>query len=113
MTNFEINGVTYVAKPFDFNLACDLEDMGLSLGDAQTKPMGLMRAYFGFCSGLNKELAGSELENHIINGGDFSGIMEAMTKELGESDFFRSLNKSKAKEVTKTTRKKKAENTEV
>ena len=31
MKRFKINGKEYVAKSFDFNLICDLEDMGVSI----------------------------------------------------------------------------------
>ena len=29
--SFTVNGVTYTAKPFTYNVICDLEDMGVSL----------------------------------------------------------------------------------
>ena len=40
---FTVNGKTYKAKPFDFNMVCDLEDMGISMQDASNKPMGNSR----------------------------------------------------------------------
>ena len=46
MKTFKVNEKEYVAKPFDFNLICDLEDMGISLQDAGRKPMGMIRASF-------------------------------------------------------------------
>lgn len=47
MNTFTVNGTEYKAKPFDFNLVCDLEDMGISLEEAGRKPMSMVRAYFG------------------------------------------------------------------
>ena len=90
---FSINGRTYQAKEFDFNLLCDLEDQGLSLEDIEKKPMSLIRSYFMFCSGLSKEDAGKEIEAHIGKGGEFVDVVNVMGEMMNESGFFRSLNK--------------------
>ncbi len=100
MNTFTVNGKEYKAKPFDFNLVCDLEDMGIPLEQAGNKPMSMVRAYFGLCSGKNKEFAGKEMEEHIIGGGTFDGIMSAMSEEMEKSDFFRNLNKKAETETT-------------
>lgn len=94
MNAFTVNGTEYKAKPFDFNLVCDLEDMGVSLEEAGKKPMSMVRAYFGLCVGKGKEYAGKELEAHIIGGGKFDEIMTAMSDEMEKSDFFRKLSKT-------------------
>lgn len=94
MNTFKINGKEYNAKPFDFNLVCDLEDMGISLEEAEKKPMSMVRAYFGMCMGKGKEAAGKELERHIASGGKFADIMTAMSDEMGKSDFFQTLSKT-------------------
>lgn len=101
MNTFTVNGKEYKAKAFDFNLVCDLEDMGISLEQAENKPMSMVRAYFGLCVGRDKEFAGKEMEAHIIDGGTFDDIMTAMSKEMEESDFFRSLKKTEETEATK------------
>lgn len=106
MRTFVINNQTYKAKEFDFNLVCDLEDMGISMNDANNKPMSLTRAYFALCTGQGKEYAGKEMEQHLINGGSFDDLTDAMSKEMEESDFFRNLNKSKEKENTTDSSKK-------
>lgn len=93
MNKFTINGTEYKAKPFDFNLVCDLEDMGISLKQAGSKPMSMARAYFGLCAEKGKEFAGKEMEAHIIGGGKFDDIIAAMSAEMEKSDFFQSLNK--------------------
>lgn len=107
MRLFTVNNVTYTAKPFDFNMMCELEDRGVNLEDAQDKPMSLVRAYFAISANLPKDKAGIEMQNHIVNGGDFSDVMEAMSAEMEESDFFRSLNKTTKEEAPKTQRKTK------
>ena len=99
MNTFTVNGKEYKAKPFDFNLVCDLEDMGISLEQAGNKPMSMVRAYFGLCTGKGKEYAGNELEAHIIGGGKFDDIMTAMQDEMEKSDFFRNLNETAETEV--------------
>lgn len=100
MKTFTINGKEYKSKMIDFNLVCDLEDMGISLEQAGEKPMSMVRAYFGMCAGKGKEYAGKELEAHIIGGGKFDDIMNAMSDEMEKSDFFRNLSKTAEEEVT-------------
>jgi len=98
MSIFTVNGKEYKAKAFDFNLVCDLEDMGVPLEEIGKKPMSLVRAYFGLCAGKGREFAGKEIEDHIIGGGTFDDIMTAMSDEMEKSDFFRNLNeKAKTK----------------
>lgn len=106
MNTFTVNGKEYKAKPFDFNLACDLEDMGIPLEQASNKPMSMVRAYFGLCTGKGREYAGKELEEHIVGGGKFDDIMTAMSDEMEKSDFFQALNK---KANTEDTENPKAE----
>lgn len=93
MNTFTINGTEYKAKPFDFNLVCDLEDMGISLEEMGNKRMSMVRAYFAICAGKGSEFAGKELNSHFVNGGKFDNIVEAMNKEMEISDFFQTLIK--------------------
>ena len=107
---FTINGKNYSAKPFTVGVVCDLEDMGISLEESSAKPFNLLRGYFMICSGLDKEQATKEIDKHSANGGSLDGLMSAMSKEMNESDFFRSLNQTEEEEetTTPTTRKKKS-----
>lgn len=102
MKTFTVNGKEYNAKAFDFNLICDLEDMGISLETASSKPMSMVRAYFGLCAGKGKEYAGKEMESHIISGGSFEDIMNVMSDEMEKSDFFRNLNKKAEQETAES-----------
>jgi hypothetical protein len=104
MKTFVINGKTYAAREFDFGLICDLEDLGISMEDIETKPMSFVRAYFMFCSGLNKSAAAKEIQEHMISGGDFEDITGMIADGLENSGFFRALKKETEK---KTTTKKK------
>lgn len=105
MNTFTVNGKEYRAKAFDFNLVCDLEDMGISLQDAGDKPLSMVRAYFGLCAGKGKEYAGKEMEAHIANGGTFDDIVAAMSGEMEKSDFFRNLNKTAETEIAESAKK--------
>lgn len=100
---FNVNGKTYKAKEFDFNLLCDLEEQGLSLEDIDKKPMSLIRTYLAFCGNLTKEQAGKEIEQHIENGGKFNDVVETMSKQMQDSGFFRSLSQTGETEETEET----------
>lgn len=105
MNTFKVNGTEYKAKPFDFNLMCDLEDMGVSLEEMGNKKMSTIRAYFALCAGKGSEFAGKEINAHFVSEGKFDDIIEAMNKEMEISDFFQALLKGTEKENTtnKTT----------
>lgn len=94
MKTFTVNEKEYKAKPFDFNLICDLEDMGVPMEEMKRKSMSTIRGYFGICAELGRGAAGAELQAHIINGGDFTDLLKAMSEEMEKSDFFRALNKA-------------------
>lgn len=91
MNKFKVNGIEYKAKPFDFNLVCDLEDMGISLEDMGRKKLSAIRSYFALCAEKENEFAGKELNAHFVGGGNIDGIAEAMKKEMEISDFFQAL----------------------
>lgn len=97
MKRFVISGKEYIAKEFDFNTVCDLEDLGVSLEDMDEKPMSMMRAYFQLCAGVNKIEAGMLLQKHLISGGKMDELTKAMSAAMEESDFFQALSQ-KAKE---------------
>ena len=110
---FTINGKLYQAREITFNAICELEDAGVSLTEIESKPISTVRSYFAICLGGNKEVAGQEIEKHIINGGDLDEIMTAFREELADSDFFQALTKTANEEATenqetetKRTRKK-------
>lgn len=94
MRTFELNGKRYNAAPIDFGLECDLEEMGLSIGDAFTKTNAFMRAYFSICSGLNPKAAAKEIEAHYVKNGNFGELGDVVKKEMEESDFFQAVIKN-------------------
>ena len=110
---FTINGVTYTAKPIDFDMVCELEDMGVSFERIDKMPMSLIRAYFAICANTDKEQAAALLQNHIVKGGQLNDIIEAMSKEMVESDFFRAFQSGEGKNATESKRKTKESNEEL
>ena len=95
MNRFTVNGVTYTAKPFDFETLCDLEVAGVNIQSIDTMSFSLVRGYFAVCAGIDKSEAASLIQTHIVNGGNMEDISEAMNKEMEDSDFFRALAKRK------------------
>lgn len=96
MRTFEVNGKTYNAKPFDFNMICDFEDMGVAL-----KPGGTatIRGYLALCGNMSLEEAGKEISEHFIANENLDSINEAMGAEMGDSDFFQKLVKGVVKKI--------------
>lgn len=111
-TYFTLNNRRYEAREFDFNLICDLQEMGIDILDMsaiKNNPLPAIRAYASLCVGADKEVAGDEIQAHVLNGGGFDEIMTAMQKMMEESDFFQALNKGQEEETQKPTQKKSKE----
>ena len=104
---FTLNGVTYVAKPFDFDMVCELEDMGVTFERIDKMPMSLIRAYFAICANTDKEQAAALIQNHMIHGGKLDDVTAVMSKEMENSDFFRALSTNENKTSTESKRKAK------
>lgn len=99
-TFFTINNRRYEAKEFDFNLICDLQEMGvnvLNLSSIRKNPIPIIRTYLSLCMDADKDIAGAEIQEHIIGGGGFDEILEVITKKMEDSDFFQALNKTTEK----------------
>lgn len=105
MNTFTINGVTYNAVPIGFNFLCDLEDAGISIEEADRKPMKLMRAYFSVCAKISVEEAGNQLGKHMADGGNIDSLAEAFQNELEKSDFFRNAKTDEGEKTPKTPKK--------
>lgn len=95
MKTFELNGTKYPQKEMDYNMLCDLEDMGISLGDMQSKSMSFIRAYISLCMGSDTKVAGREIQNHITSGKSLEEIMDVIKEGIEDSGFFQALNKEK------------------
>lgn len=114
-TYFTLNDKRYEAKDFDFNLVCDMQEMGvdmLDMGNLRKNLFPALRVYVALCMEVDKDIAGSEIQAHVIKGGGFDEIMEAMQKKMEDSDFFRALNTTEEEETPKTPTKKSSKTTE-
>ena len=90
---FKVNKKEYKTVPFDFNLVCEMEDMGVSVNEMGKKRFSVVRAYFALCAGISNVEAGKELEAHAIAGGNFEEIYKALNEEMDKSDFFHAISK--------------------
>jgi hypothetical protein len=104
---FVLNGTTYPQKEMDYNMMCDLEDMGISMGDMQNKSMSFIRAYVSMCMGSDVKRAGREIENHITSGGSMDTLMDAIKGAIEDSGFFQALSKTANEEATTSEETKK------
>lgn len=102
MSTFTLNGNSVVAKKFDFNALCELDNYGVSIQDMTNKPFAFIRAYIAYSMGLSLDDAGNEVEKHIENGGKLDEMFRIINKELEESGFFRALQ-NEPEEIQKET----------
>lgn len=108
MKMFVLNGNSYPAKEMGVNMLCDLEDMGISLGEMQNKSFSFIRAYVSMCMGESIEKAGREIELHLINKGKLEDVMDVIKGAMEDSDFFQALTQNEEAETSeKATAKKK------
>mgnify|MGYP006907949885 CR=1 FL=1 len=75
-----------------FNTICQLEDMGVSLGEDR-KTMSMLRGFVAIGLGVSPDEAGVEIEQFIENGGDITELVKAMSDAMENSGFFQALAK--------------------
>ena len=105
METFTVNGRKVKAREADFNFLCDLGENGIEMSDIGKKPLNAIRQDVAFCMGGSADVAGSEINQHVLNGGDFEEILNVFREKMEESDFFRALNQTTATESTATPKK--------
>lgn len=94
MKEFTLNGKKYDAIRITFNDVCDLQDMGVDLTKiTKLNALPTMRAIISLAFGKDRELAGQEIEQHIINGGSIEDLTEIVKDAVEDSGFFKALNK--------------------
>ena len=107
MKTFTLNGNSYPAKDMGVNMICDLEDMGISLGEMQDKSFSFIRAYVSMCMSVSLEKAGREIELHLMNKGKLEDVMDVIKSAMEESDFFRALQAEKDEKTSTSEATKK------
>lgn len=111
-TYFTLNKRKYEARQFDYNLICDLSEMGVNVLDMSSikgSPMNAIRSYVALCMDADKDIAGEEIQAHILGGGGFDEVLGCMTKMMEESDFFQALNKETTQNTPAESKKAKKE----
>lgn len=111
MERFTVNKRSYEAREIDFNFICDLQEAGIGLDEIQRKILPATRVYVAYCMGTAVEIAGNEINSHVINGGDLTELINVFTEKASESGFFRALESGSEveTETPKRTTKKKSE----
>lgn len=110
MAKFTINGKEYESREITFNFMCLLEDRGITLDDIENKPLKFAREYLAYCGRMDSEVAGKEIENHVIAGGNFNVLYDVINEAMAESGFFRAMGEEEeTAPKKKTTAKKTAE----
>lgn len=97
---FKLNGKEVTAREFDYNLICDMEEVGFSLDDFEEKPFQSLRGYVALCKKCTVEKAGKEISEHVENGGDLEDIMKVMGEQIENSGFFRGQQTDKTEKDT-------------
>ena len=75
-----------------FNTICQLEDIGVSLGEDR-KTMSMLRGFVAIGLGISPDEAGEEIEKFIEDGGDITELVKAMSDAMENSGLFQSLAK--------------------
>ena len=107
MENFKLNGRVYKAREVDFNFVAMLGENGISVTDITKKILPSLRVYVAFCMNSDDlEMAGSEINLHIINGGALDDISAVFVEKLNDSDFFQALSNRTNNEESATGNRK-------
>ena len=117
-----LNGRKIRAAECDFNFVAMLSENGIELNQLSKKMIPTVRVYVAHCMGVDVEMAGEYINQHVIGGGNLEQIMETLSKKFEESGFFRAISESKTEnlkpgevkevESTKVTPMKKSKTTE-
>lgn len=94
---FEFNG-KQLKLEIDYNTMCELEDMGLSIMEIETKTMTTIRALLYIAlrktdKSITIEETGKQVTEYFANGGNIEKLGEAFTKAINNSGFFPKNNK--------------------
>lgn len=105
MKTFTINGKEYKAKELTYGDIRKMESFGLNLmtdiTSIQAKVFSYTSGYLAICGGFSLEVADNEMNEHIINGGDFTDISEAFVDSLSNSRFFQAMLNSATEKTSK------------
>ena len=107
MEKFTLNKRVYQAKELDFNFICILGENNIDLSDIGKKVLPAIRCYVAYCMDADVDVAGTEINAHVINGGKLEDIINVFNEKAEESDFFQALGKTETQETPTTKKSKK------
>lgn len=113
MEKFTINNRVYQAKEIDFNFICMLEVEGIPLTRIGKSFMNVYKVYVAYCMDADTEIAGNEINQHMINGGNLNELTEILSRKMDESDFFQALKANPETESTTDQKKSTKKDPEV
>lgn len=88
-----INGKKYEMPELSFDAICELENMGVQLGDMENKPISTIRGFIALAMNCDAQKAGEELQEHLLNGGNINEVLKEVQKAVEKSGFFLALAK--------------------
>lgn len=108
MEKMTINGKVYPAKEIDMNFFCELETDGVYMEDIDKSVFKTARCYARYCMGVNSDLAGVEMSEHMSKAGNAELINEiyaVFREKADESGFFRALTSGSEESDTEKPKK--------
>lgn len=89
MEKLKVNGKVYPIKELDWEylVVCDMEGINAN----RISGVAGLTMFVAYCSGLDREEAGKEINDHVMNGGSLPELVDLYKKTLSESGFFRRL----------------------
>lgn len=91
MKKITINGKDYTLKPIDFGAMCELEELGLDISNIQKQTFKTVRALASHTMGVDVDVAGNEIQAHIVGGGKIEDL-KPLFDNLLDSDFFQHIS---------------------
>ena len=87
----KINNKEYNIPELNFNAMCKLEEMGVNFMDMENKTLSTVRGFLALAMDGDLEMAGNELEQHLVVGGNVEDVVAEIGKAVEASGFFLAL----------------------
>lgn len=96
MATFTIDGKTYTSTELEFKDICRMErDFNVSFANMENKTFSAMNAFFAMSANISADEASKRLQDHVVNGGNFEDIANALGEAMKESRFFQAMQKNR------------------
>lgn len=91
MRTITVNGKEVKCAELTFNNICVMQEKGVDFDNLDKTSLNVARVYLAISMKTDLDTAGNLIEEHVLGGGDLSGIMGAFAEALDESGFFRTM----------------------